>query len=235
MSASTRVFVANQSDVTSTSLDTNVTTTVGDGAAVAIFWKGTTSVTVSSVTGGGIYNESTAALARPTDGFLQFYACHNITSAVTNVRVQWTASATNVEAFCWGISGGNTTKAINISATGTSNSGTTTQTASFTPTSTGIILSFASADPLGTTSADTGYTSRYNLVNQGIVVQDKSFVSGAQTTHAFYQNAVTKAGILSILFNDAPAAGGGANFVPRFYGDLDGIGKAFFSDRLSNR
>ena len=204
MAATVVKFTANQNDGTSGSLATTIqATAAGSGIAVAMFWKG--AETVSSVTGGGTYADSgTGKLARPTDGNLQFFGCPLVTTGTTTVTVNWSdANATNVEAFVWEVTGQNqTTLFDSVSGTGTASSGTALTTSSFTPTASGnLILSFASADPLGQPTGDTGYTVEYSPVDQGIVCQDKGFTSGAQTTTATMANAMTKGGIMSVVIN----------------------------------
>jgi hypothetical protein len=228
-------FTANQSDTTAGTLQTTIQATAANsGIVVAIFWKG--AETVSSVTGGGTYADSGAGkLARPTDGNLQFFGSPLVTTGTTTVTVNWSdANASSIEAFIWEVTGQNTSTLFDsASGTGTASSGTALTTSSFTPTASGdLILSFASADPLGTPTGDTGYTVEYNPADQGIVCQDKGFTSGAQTTTATMANAMTKGGIMSVVAKVAAAAGGAIRL--RFPTPLTGVGSGnqFLGERL---
>src|SRR5689334_4136358 len=126
-------FTANQADTTAGTLATTVpSTTAGNGMVVGIFWKG--AETVTSVIGGGTYADSGAGkLARPTDGNIQFFGATNISGGITTVTVNWSdANASSIEAYCWEVTGQDTTNVFDsVSGTGTASSGTTVTTSSF--------------------------------------------------------------------------------------------------------
>src|SRR5437899_644584 len=206
-------FTANQNDGTASSLATTVQSTAsGSGMVVAMFWKGAT--TVSSVTGGGTYADSGAGkIARPTDGQIQIFGSPSISSGTTTVTVNWSGSSTSIEAYCWEITGQNTSTLFDAAFnSATATSGTVLTTGSFTPAN-GLILSIAASDAIGSATGDTGYTAEYNPSGQGLVLQDKAFVSGAQTTSATYGNAKTNGAILSVVANVAAATAGNIAWV----------------------
>src|SRR5437899_1150523 len=207
-------FTANQNDGTAGSLATTVqATAAGSGMLVAMFWKG--AETVTSVTGGGTYADSGAGkIARPTDGQIQIFGCPSVTAGTTTVTVNWSdTSANSIEAYCCEITGQNTVTLFDPAFnSGTATSGTVLTTGSFTPTN-GLIFSMAACDAVGSATGDTGYTVEYNPSGQGLVLQDKAFVSGAQTTSATFGNAMTKGAILSVVANIAAATAGNIAWV----------------------
>ena len=199
-------FTANQNDGTASTLATTIpATTAGNALYVFVFWKGATTASIT-----GFVDAGPGQLNRPTDGQCQCFVQNNVAGGITTVTVNFSGSSTAIEAYVYEITGQDTIPTNPTDAsfgTGTATSGTTITTNSFTPTRAGRILSAAFADPTGQPTGDTGYFVQYNPLDQGIVIQDKAFTSGAQTTTANMANALTKGEIMSVAVH-APAVSG---------------------------
>src|SRR5437899_272431 len=233
MAATVKNFTANQNDGTATSLATTIpATTAGNALVGGLFWKGAT--TFSSVTEATFADSGAGKIARPTDGQIQIIGSNSIAGGLTTITVNWSGSSDSIEAYFWEVQGQNTSTLFDAAFnSGTATSGTVLTTGSFTPKN-GLMLSMAACDAIGSASGDTGYFVEYNPNGQGLVLQDKAFVSGAQTTSATFGNNMTKGAILSVVVNDALGGLGisFSGFHPGASPGLGGISSARFQPSM---